>query len=99
MTIRFGIVDCDTSHVVAFTQRLNHLDIAEDQWVDGGRVVAAVSLPSAHSPERVERLTDQLRGYGIELLPRPEELIGKIDAVLLEANDSTVHRQRAMPFI
>jgi predicted dehydrogenase len=99
MVIRFGIVDCDTSHVVAFTQRLNHLEIAEDQWVEGGRVVAAVPLPSAHSPERVGPYTEQLRGYGVEVLERPEDLLGRIDAVLLEANDGTVHRERAMPFL
>src|SRR5919202_595942 len=99
MAIRFGIVDCDTSHVVAFTQRLNHLEIAQDQWVEGGRVVAAVPLPSQHSPDRVAPYTEQLRGYGVEILDRPEDLLGRIDAVLVEANDSTVHRERAMPFI
>ena len=33
--IRLGIVDFDTSHTVAFTQRLNHLEASEDQWVEG----------------------------------------------------------------
>jgi|SRR4051794_7636768 len=99
MTIRFGIVDCDTSHVIAFTQRLNHLEIAEDQWVDGGQIVAAVPLPSQHSPDRVAPYTEQLRGYGVEIVGRPEDLLGKIDAVLIEANESTVHLERAMPFI
>ncbi|MGH2369950.1 MAG: Gfo/Idh/MocA family protein, partial [Chloroflexota bacterium] len=99
MAIRLGIVDCDTSHVVAFTQRLNHLAIAEDQWVDGGQVVAAVPLPSLVSPERVEPFTEQLRGYGVEILERPEALIGQVDAVLVEAVDGSVHRERAMPFI
>ncbi len=46
MTLRLSIVDCDTNHVVAFTERLNHVGIAEDQWVEGGQVVAAVPLPS-----------------------------------------------------
>jgi len=99
IVVRFGIVDCDTSHVVAFTQRLHHLEVAEDQWVDGGQIVAAVPLASQHSPERVGPYTEQLRGYGVQILMKPEDLLGKIDAVLVEANDSTVHRQRAMPFL
>ena len=99
MPIRFGIVDCDTSHVVAFTQRLHHLDVGEEHWVDGASVIAAVPMPSLVSPERVPRFVEQLRGYGIQILERPEELIGKVDAVLIEANDGSVHRERALPFI
>ena len=38
-TVRIGLVDFDTSHVVAFTQRLNHLEVPETQWVEGGTVV------------------------------------------------------------
>ena len=97
--IRLGIVDCDTSHVVAFTQRLNHLEIAEDQWVEGANVVAAVPLPSEVSPERVGPFTEQLRGYGVEILESPQELLGRIDGVLIESVDGSVHHERAMPFI
>jgi virulence factor len=97
--IRLGIVDCDTSHVVAFTQRLHHVDVGEDHWVDGAQIVAAVPMPSLVSPERVPRFVEQLRAYGIPILERPEALIGKVDAVLVEANDGSVHRERALPFI
>jgi virulence factor len=97
--IRLGIVDCDTSHVVAFTQRLNHLEIAEDQWVEGAKVVAAVPLPSEVSPERVGPFTEQLRGYGVEILDAPQDLLGKIDGVLIEAVDGSVHLERALPFV
>ena len=97
--IRLGIVDCDTSHVVAFTQRLNHLEIAEEQWVEGAQVVAAVPLPSAVSPERVGPFTEQLRGYGVPILAAPTDLLGKVDGVLIESVDGSVHRERALPFI
>jgi len=97
--IRLGIVDCDTSHVVAFTQRLNHLEIGEDQWVEGAQVVAAVPLPSLVSPERVGPFTEQLRGYGIEILDDPAALLGRVDGVLIEAVDGSVHRERATPFL
>ena len=99
MTLKLGIVDCDTSHVVAFTQRLHHVDIAEDHWVEGAKVVAAVPLPSLVSQERVGPFTEKLREYGLEILEKPEQLIGKVDAVLVEANDGQVHLERALPFI
>ncbi|MBN2450207.1 MAG: Gfo/Idh/MocA family oxidoreductase [Lentisphaeria bacterium] len=97
--IRVGIVDFDTSHVVQFTKRLNHVGIAEDQWVEGARVVAGCPGTSRHSPERVPEYTEQLRGLGVELVTRPEDLIGHIDAVCIESNEGGVHLERARPFI
>ncbi len=99
MTLKLGIVDCDTSHVVAFTQRLHHVDVGEDHWVNGAQIVAAVPLPTLVTPERVGPFVEKLRGYGIEILEKPEQLIGKVDAVLVESNDGQVHRERALPFI
>ncbi len=97
--IRVGIVDFDTSHVVQFTKRMNHLEIGEDQWVDGARVVAGCPGDSRHSPERVPEYTKQMKALGIEIVDRPEDLIGRIDAVCCEANDGSVHLERARPFI
>lgn len=97
--IRIGLVDCDTSHVVAFTQRLNHVGIGEEHWVEGGQVVAAVPGRSAIGPERIPGFVEKLREYGIEILERPEELLGKIDAVMIESADGGVHLERALPFV
>jgi predicted dehydrogenase len=102
--LRIGLVDCDTSHVVAFTQRLNHVGIDQEHWVEGGRVVAAVPGGSAIGPERIPGHVEKLRGYGIEIVERPEELLAPVnghpvDAVMIESADSTVHVERAMPFV
>ncbi len=97
--LRLGIVDCDTSHVVAFTQRLNHIDIDEEQWVEGARVVAAVPGTSLVSPERIAGFVQQLRGYDIAILDRPDQLLGRVDAILIESIDGSVHLERALPFI
>ena len=51
--IRLGIVDFDTSHVVAFTQRLNHIEVNEEQWVEGAKIVIGCPGTSIMSPERV----------------------------------------------
>jgi virulence factor len=97
--IRLGIVDFDTSHAVEFTKRLNHIDIAEDQWVEGAKVVAGVPGTSKIAPEVIPKYTESLRKYGVEILDDPAALFGKIDAVLIESVDGSVHRERAMPFL
>lgn len=97
--IRLGIVDFDTSHVVEFTKRLNHIDIAEDQWVEGAKVVAGVPGQSLIAPETIPKNTETLRKYGVEIVDDPRDLLGKIDAVLIESVDGGVHLERALPFI
>lgn len=98
--LRLGIVDCDTSHSVAFTQRLNHVGIGEEHWIEGAKVVAAYAGPSAILDQaKVDAFVAQLRGHGVEMVERPEDMRGKIDAVLIEAVDGSVHAERALPFL
>ena len=97
--IRLGIVDFDTSHVVAFTQRLNHTGVGEDQWIDGAKVVVGCPGTSLMSPERVPEYTEQLKSYGVPLVDDPAEMIGQIDGVLIESVDGSVHYERAKPFL
>src|SRR5579862_1115455 len=97
--IRIGLVDFDTSHVEAFTQRFNHLDVAETEWVNGARVVAGCPGDSRVMPERIPGYTEKLRAYGIELVERPEDLIGKIDAVMIESQQGARHLERVTPFL
>src|SRR3954470_20631432 len=93
--IRLGLVDFDTSHAVEFTKRLNHVDIADDQWVDGAKVVAGVPGTSQVAPESISKNTETLKGYGVAVHDDPTDLFGKVDAILIEAVDGRVHRQRA----
>jgi hypothetical protein len=97
--IRLGIVDFDTSHAVEFTKRLNHVGIGEDQWVEGAKVVAGVPGRSAIAPEVIPKNLETLKGYGIAILDDPKELYDKVDAVLIESVDGSVHLERAMPFL
>ena len=69
--IRIGWVEFDTSHVQAFTQRLNHVDVPESEWVEGAKIVA---------------------GY-------PAELIGKVDAVMVESQQGSKHLAHARLFL
>ncbi len=97
--IRLGILDFDTSHAVEFTKRLNHIGIAEEQWVNGATVVAGCPGESKISPERIEGYTAEMKKLGVPLVEKPTDLIGKVDAVLIEAVDGSVHYDRAKPFL
>jgi len=97
--IRLGIVDFDTSHAVEFTKRLNHVGIDAEHWVEGARVVAGVPGRSEIAPEVIPKNLETLKGYGVAILDDPAELFGKVDAVLVESVDGSVHLDRAMPFL
>ncbi len=98
--IRLGIVDFDTSHVVEFTKRLNHRNVPEEQWVNGAQVVMGYRGTSEITPEeRIDQYTAQLQEMGVEFVSRPEDLIGKVDGVLVESQQGGVHLERARPFL
>lgn len=97
--IKFGMLDFDTSHAVEFTRRLNHIGKDEEQFVEGGTVVVGCPGESVLSPERIAGFTDQMKKYGVPLVEKPADMIGKVDAVLIESVDGTVHYERAKPFL
>lgn len=96
---KIGLVDFDTSHVVQFTKRLNHIDIAEDQWVNGGKVVMGYPGESRVSPERVPGYTEELREMGVQIVDDPTDMIGNVDAVFVESNEGNKHLGHAKPFL
>ena len=100
--IRIGIVDLDSSHAPNFTQRINHVDIEEEQWVHGGKVVAACpgySTAVADPEERNQKYTQALKDCGVEIVDSPEALLGNIDAVMIESDDGRRHLDAARPFL
>jgi predicted dehydrogenase len=94
-------VDFDTSHVVQFSKRINHVGIDEEQWVDGGRVIAGFVGASEITPlATVEQYAAQCRDEcGVELVNQPEDLLGKVDAVFIESQCGAAHLERARPFL
>src|SRR5262245_10913365 len=98
--IKLGILDFDTSHVVEFTKRLNHVEgTPKEHFVEGAQVVIGCAGESKLSPERVEGFTNQLKKFGVPLVEKPADMIGKVDGMLIEAVDGTVHYERARPFL
>ncbi len=96
---KIGLVDFDTSHVVQFTKRLNHLGIDEDQWVDGGTVVMGYPGESRVSPERIPGFTEELKEMGVQIVDSPVDMIGHVDAVFIESNEGNLHLDHAKPFL
>jgi len=100
--IRVGIVGFDTSHAVEFTRRINHVDIPEEQWVEGAQVVMGYpGAPSSFASEEViSQRTQLLRDkYGVQIVNAPDEMIGKVDAILLEFQEGGSHLENARPFL
>jgi len=95
------MVGFDTSHVVEFTKRINHFDVDEKFWVEGARIVAGYPgkpTPAA-SQEIINERTKILKGYGVEIVDKPEDLIGRVDAVMIEYNEGAKHLEASRPFM
>jgi hypothetical protein len=96
--IRAGIIGLDTSHVIAFTKALN--DPAAKGDVGLVDVVAAFPGGSPDIPEsanRLEGFTRQIREMGVEIVGSIDELLPKVDVVLLESVDGRPHLEQVRP--
>jgi hypothetical protein len=97
--LRAGIIGLDTSHVVAFTRILNNPNNQGD--LAGVRVVAGYPGGSPDIPaskDRIDGFTRTLREQlQVEIVPSIEELLKKVDVVLLESVDGRPHLAQARP--
>lgn len=96
--LRAGIIGLDTSHVVAFTQVMN--DPKSEGDLAGVRVVAGfpagTDIPA--SKDRVAGFTKTLREkHMLEIVDSIDELLKKVDVVLLESVDGRPHLEQAKP--
>lgn len=99
--LRAGIIGLDTSHVAAFTGLLNNSKAGSP--LAGIRVVAAYPGGSPDIPDsknRLEGFTKTLREkYGVEIVPTIDELLKKVDVVLLESVDGRPHLEQVTPVL
>jgi hypothetical protein len=93
--LRVGIIGCDTSHVIAFTDLINDpkamgplADVEITVAFPGG----SPDLPD--SKNRLEGYVKQLREKGIKIVDSLEELANESDAILLESVDGRPHLQQ-----
>ena len=96
--LRAGIIGLDTSHVIAFTKAFNNPEAAGD--LADVNVVAAFPGGSPDIPssrDRVEGFTDQLREMGVEIVDSIDDLLQRVDVVLLESVDGRPHLEQVKP--
>jgi predicted dehydrogenase len=99
--LQVGIIGFDTSHVPAFTRILN--DESDPHHVSGAKVVCGYpsfspDIESSHS--RVGGFTEEVSTkWDVEMVDSIEELIERVDAVLLESVDGRRHLAEARPVI
>lgn len=98
---RVGIIGLDTSHCIEFAKALNNPQAGPE--FAGYKLVAA--YPTAGSPDipdsinRVAGFTEQIKKQGVEIVGSIDELLKKVDVVLLETLDGRKHMEQALPVI
>lgn len=96
--LRAGIIGTDTSHVPAFTALFNK---THPEW--RVKVVAAFKGGSPDLPisaDRVEKFATTIRDtHGVELVGSIDELLKKVDVILLESVDGRPHLAQATPVL
>jgi len=94
---RVGIIGLDTSHSIAFSRVLN--DPAAGPEFGGYKVVAAYPKGSNDIKSSVDRIpgyTEDVKKLGVEIVNSIDELLEKVDVVLLETNDGRRHLEQAL---
>lgn len=95
--LKLGIIGLDTSHVIAFTKEFNSPTVKED--LAGCKVVAAYPKGSPDiesSTSRIPKYTEDIKALGVEIVDSVEELVKRVDCVLLETNDGRPHLEQAL---
>ncbi|CAN5401188.1 hypothetical protein BH11PLA2_BH11PLA2_40810 [soil metagenome] len=99
--IRIGIIGLDTSHVPAFTALFN--DPKAEGDLAGFKVVVAFhggSKDITASHTRVAEYTQQLKEkYNFEIVNSIDDLLTKVDVVMLESVDGRPHLGQAVPVL
>jgi hypothetical protein len=96
--LKVGIIGLDTSHVIAFTKELNNKDAKPE--LANCRVVAAYPKGSPDiesSVSRVPGYIEQITKLDVEIVDSIDELLKRVDCVLLETNDGRPHLEQALP--
>jgi predicted dehydrogenase len=94
---RVGIIGLDVSHSVSFTKLLNAS--VPDPAFGGYKVVAAYPKGSNDieiSVSRIPEFTSQVKAMGVEIVASIQQLLDRVDVVLLNTNDGRLHPDQAL---
>lgn len=93
---KVGIIGCDTSHVIAFTELMN---VKNDPDCAGFKVTAAHKWGSPDifsSTNRFPKYIAKLEQMGVAMKPTIADLLADVDVVLLETCDGRPHLAQAI---
>lgn len=94
---RIGIIGLDTSHSIDFTKMLNNSTADPD--FKGYKIVAAYPYGSREIESSAKRIPDyirQVKEFGVEIVESINDLLAKVDFVLLNTNDGRLHLEQAL---
>jgi predicted dehydrogenase len=94
--VKVGVLGLDNYQAVAFTQLFNSPKAEGD--LAGLKVVAAYPTGSEDIEESVVGLPKwkaQIQKFGVELVDSPEDLLARVDAVIIMSLDGRKHLQQA----
>lgn len=92
-----GIIGLDTSHSPAFTDIINNSPDITDFKVVAAYPHGSRTIESSYS--RIPEYTEQVKEMGVEIVDSIDELLGRVDVVLLETNDGHPHLEQALPVL
>ncbi len=98
---KVGIIGLDTSHCIAFTKALNAQD-AGSEFADYKITAAFPTSGSRDIPSSIDRIsgfTEQIKEQGVEIVSSIDELLEKVDVILLETVDGRKHLEQALPVL
>src|SRR5688572_25291486 len=96
--IKIGIIGLDTSHAPAFAKFFN----TDKTKPSDLKVVTAYphgSKDIESSVSRIPKYTEEVKGYGVEIVDSIKRLLEMVDVVLLETNDGRPRKEQAFQVI
>jgi len=92
--IKVAMIGLDTSHSIAFPKCMQAPDCPESEKVPGLRVITCLRfLTPFTNAETLDKRQQQLEAWGIKVTTRLDEALEGCDAILLEINDGSLHRE------
>ena len=95
---RIGMIGLDTGHCMSITKKLND-PLSGDKY-GGYKVVAAYPKGTEiieSWKNRIPGITKQIKNEGVEIVNSIEQLLEKVDVVLLTCIDGNKHLEQALP--
>lgn len=97
---RIGMIGLDTGHCMSFTKKLND-PLAGDKY-GGYKVVAAYPKGTElieSWKNKIPEITKQIKDEGVEIVNSIDQLLAKVDVVIITCIDGNEHLKQALPVL